>query len=478
MPSSRSSSTARGQVVTDLEGRRYTLSRLIGQGGQGQVYEVKEGRLAVKLLRSAGAPERERLRRCIQAVKRLDLEGLPIASPIAVLRSPHAGYLMHLAAARMSSLRGMMNPPADGRSVSEWYIATGGLRARLRRLSAVFEVFARLHGRGLVYGDPSPQNILLSSDGENQRAFLIDADNLHVHGDPTAAAVFTPGYGAPELITGTRGPDTLTDAFALAVIAFELLTLVHPFVGDLVHDGEPELEEAAFHGRMPWIEHSSDTRNRCSRGIPRELVVSPEAKKLFKRMFEDGLVERLLRPGLGECAGVFAQASDVTVLCPRCAASYYAPAARECPWCAQPRPGLSTCLIHLWDPEITVPESNTNGAFVVTPKGLRRSVGQIILVLNQPVLIRSSHIFGDPAADRADDPLIEATWTGSDTVRVRNVTKQTFTLVEHSGPKKAEAVLGANAEQPLPMASKKSQWYLHFGPLHQLHRSVVFTRNP
>ncbi len=49
MPSSRSSSTARGQVVTDLEGRRYTLAKLLGQGGQGQVYEVKEGRLAVKL---------------------------------------------------------------------------------------------------------------------------------------------------------------------------------------------------------------------------------------------------------------------------------------------------------------------------------------------------------------------------------------------------------------------------------------------
>lgn len=477
MPASRSSSTARGQVVTDLEGRRYTLTRLIGQGGQGQVYEVKEGRLAVKLLRSANASERERLRRCIQAVKRLDLEGLPIASPIAVLRPPHAGYLMHLAA-RMSSLRGMMNPPADGRSVSEWYIATGGLRTRLRRLGAVFDVFARLHGRGLVYGDPSPQNILFASDGENQRPFLIDADNLHIQDDRTATGIFTPGYGAPEIITGAMGPDTLTDAFALAVIAFELLTLVHPFVGDLVHDGEPELEEAAFHGRMPWIEHSSDASNRCSRGIPRELVVSPEAKRLFKRMFEDGLNQRLLRPGLGECAGVFAQASDVTVLCPRCSASYYAPAVRECPWCGQARPELSTCLIHLWDPEITAPASIARGAFVVTPKGLRRSVGQIMLVPKQPVLIRSTHIFDDPTADHSDDPLVEATWTDPDTVRVRNVTKRTFTLVEHCGVKKAEAVFGANAEQPLPMASKKSQWYLHFGPPQQLHRAIVFTRNP
>lgn len=266
MPSPRTSSTARGQVVTDLEGRRYTLARLIGQGGQGEVFEVKEGRLAVKLLRSTSETERQRIRCCIQAVKRLDLDGIPIASPIAVLRPPHVGYLMQLAAG-MDSLRGMMNPPSDGRSISKWYLATGGLRVRLRRIATVFEVFTRLHGRGLVYGDPSPQNILFASDGEHPRAFLIDADNLHVQGRPNTSAVFTPGYGAPELICGGTGPDTLTDAFALSVIAFELLTLVHPFVGDLIHDGEPELEEAAFSGQMPWIEHDSDPRNRCSRGF-------------------------------------------------------------------------------------------------------------------------------------------------------------------------------------------------------------------
>ena len=132
MPSPRTKSTVLGQAVTDLEGRRYTLVKLIGQGGQGEVFEVKEGRLAVKLLRSASEEARERLRRSIQAVKRLDLKELPIAAPIAVLRPPHIGYVMQLAAG-MSSLRAMMTPPTDGRSVSEWYVTTGGLRERDRK---------------------------------------------------------------------------------------------------------------------------------------------------------------------------------------------------------------------------------------------------------------------------------------------------------------------------------------------------------
>ncbi len=473
MPSSRSSSTACGQVVTDLEGRRYTLAKLLGQGGQGQVYEVKEGRLAVKLLRSTSPAERERIRRCIQAVKRLDLDGLPIASPIAVLRPPHVGYLMHLAAG-MVSLRGMMNPPADGRSVSEWYIATGGLRTRLRRLGTILEVFTRLHGRGLVYGDPSPQNIFLAPDAEHPRAFLIDADNLHVQGDSAASGVFTPGYGAPELICGHTGPDTLTDAFALAVISFELLTLVHPFVGDLVHDGEPELEEAAFHGQMPWIEHSSDSGNRSSRGIPRELVVSPEAKKLFKRMFEDGLNERLLRPGLGEWGSVFSQAADVAVQCPRCGASYYAPQTRGCQWCGQARPEVSLAVFQLWDPEIPPAAGGPPGDFVTTPAGSRRSLATMVLAAKESVHILRRHVHSDIPTDETEHALVKATRTREDAIRVCNLTKEPLLLVRQSGKDRTTDKLAAADEKLIPISSKPPHWHLHFGPLDKLHRAVVF----
>lgn len=475
MPASRSSSNACGQTVTDLDGRRYTLGRLVGQGGQGEVFEVQQGGLAVKLLRSGNAAERERLRRSIQAVRRLDLGGLPIASPIAVLRPPHAGYVMEFAA-RMSSLRGWMTPPSDGRSITEWYIKTGGLRGRLQLVRAVFDLFARLHARGLVYGDPSPGNILFAPENGQQRIFLIDADNLHLGGHPVAAHVYTPGYGAPELVTGTKASDTLTDAFALAIIAFELLTLVHPFLGDLVHDGEPELEEAAFEGRMPWIEHSSDNSNCCSRGISRDLVISPGASSLFRRMFEQGLGNRLDRPGVGEWGGVFAQAADVTVVCPRCGASFFGPAVSECPWCGHARPELSTCMIHLWDPEGRASTAGERGQFVQTGGGRRRSMGHIVMVPSQAVMIRSSHIHDELAADGLDEPLVEATWMGSGGVRIRNVTRQAFVLVEHSRGRRTETAFGVKAEQAIPIASKTDQWYLHFGPLDQLHRAVVFTR--
>ena len=477
MPSPRTHSTVCGQVVTDLEGRRYTLARLIGQGGQGDVFEVKEGRLAVKILRSVSESDRQRLRRCIQAVKRLDLDGLPIASPIAVLGPPHVGYLMQLAAG-MSSLRGMMLPPADGRSVTAWYVATGGLRARLQRLVSIFEVFTRLHGRGLVYGDPSPQNILFSHEENHSRAFLIDADNLHVQRDVTASGVYTPGYGAPELIRGCTGPDTLTDGFALAVIAFELLTLVHPFVGDLVHDGEPELEEVAFCGELPWIEHATDLKNRSSRGIDRDMVISPELKKLFRRMFEDGLNDRLARPGLGEWVSALSQASDVTIACPHCQASYYAPQRRECPWCGKPRPELSLAVFYLWDPEITFATGAPSGGFVKTSTGQSRPLATMVLAAKEPVQILCRHIHSDVHSDQTEQPLVETTRTRADAIRLRNLSPEPLQLIKHSGADKTIDTLGVAAEKVIPISQQSPHWHLHFGPLNRLHRAVVFKPMP
>ncbi len=459
-------------TVTDSHGRRYTLGRLIGQGGQGEVFELKDvgGRLAVKLLRASGEMDRERFRRRIQAVFRLHLEGLPIAAPKAVLSPPHVGYVMELAAG-MSSLQLLSRPPSDGRSVSRWYVETGGLRKRLQILGAVMDVFTRLHGGGLVYGDPSPSNVLFASDDDGCRVFLIDADNLNLERDSAVRRVFTPGYASPELIRGVSGPNTLTDAFGLAVMAFEVLSLVHPFLGDYVHDGEPELEEAAFRGEMPWIEHRTNKSNCSSRGVERVIVVSPELMKLFGRMFEDGLNDPLARPGLGEWAGLFGQAADVTVQCPQCQATYYGVKQTQCPWCEHKRPEISLASIHLWDPEIP---GNIPGGFVTAPTKVKRSVGTMVLAMGMKLQICGRHVYPGVSLEQSERPLVEVTATKVDAVRLRNMTAEPLLLIKHSGATRTIDSLVSSREKLLPISSKEPHWYLHFGPLEALHRAVVF----
>jgi serine/threonine protein kinase len=100
-------------------------------------------------------------------------------------------------------------------------------------LSAVAEVLARLHGKGLAYGDPSPANLLIPPNPVDEpNVFLIDADNLRAFAQAGSHYIFTPGYGAPEVVTGQHGISTLSDAHAFAVIAYKVLTTNHPFVGE------------------------------------------------------------------------------------------------------------------------------------------------------------------------------------------------------------------------------------------------------
>ena len=50
------------KTVTDQNGIRYELTEMLGQGGQGSVYAVKGGRLAVKIITGTSPAARDHLR--------------------------------------------------------------------------------------------------------------------------------------------------------------------------------------------------------------------------------------------------------------------------------------------------------------------------------------------------------------------------------------------------------------------------------
>jgi predicted Ser/Thr protein kinase len=73
------------RFVIDSRRNRYELGRLLGEGGQGVVYEIKGGKLAAKLLRTTDPAESNRIENQINRLKSLDLSGIDIAQPEAVL---------------------------------------------------------------------------------------------------------------------------------------------------------------------------------------------------------------------------------------------------------------------------------------------------------------------------------------------------------------------------------------------------------
>jgi len=330
--------------VVDEAGTVHSLAKKVGAGGQGEVWLAEGGRRIVKLLRPGS--NAEVLRRQLAFVRRLDLGGLHVAKPIAVLKKPHVGYVAEFLG-DMVPIKMLMEAPS--KDLVRWHIETGSLRRRLRLLAHAGEALLGLHAKGVVYADVSDNNVFVSEPVTAVESWLIDLDNLSYESDPRRA-IYTSGYGAPEVVAGSSGSTSLSDAWAFAVLAWHTLTLHHPFIGDLVNDGEPEFEEQAFAGRLPWVGHSTDDRNRCSTGFPTNLVLAGRLMELAKRTFEDGVTDRKRRTSISDWVERLHVAADQTVRCVGCNGTYFVTSA-ECPWCEEPRPSFTTVRLTRWQPD-------------------------------------------------------------------------------------------------------------------------------
>ncbi|MBT7790617.1 MAG: serine/threonine protein kinase [Calditrichaeota bacterium] len=451
-------------TVTDQNGVRYELSELLGRGGQGAVYAVKNGRLAVKIIAAGSQSKRDKLRNQLTFVRRLPLNDLAMAKPLEMLRSPLTGYIMELLT-EMIPIKSMISPPRGQSHSPEWYLRSGGLKRRLLLLGNAAQVLSRLHGKGLVYSDPSPTNIFISEDFNNQEVWLIDVDNLQYESTPVNS-VFTPGYGAPELVKGSAGVNTLTDVFAFTVLAFQILTLAHPFIGDKVNEGEPELEEQAFLGNLPWIDDPNDSSNCASFGVPRTRVLSPRLNELFNRSFGIGRIDPRSRPGMSELMEKLYNAADATIVCNDCSGTYYF-TQQACPWCDFPRPTFVTAVLHIWDPKF-----GPQGGILAKPKGESSTpviAGHFAISNNQSYIITKRLAFGH-SVGWVDDPVVSVSLVNNQ-IKLLSLDGNSYSLFSPSGSKKTEII---DHEKTMLIKEREGSWRLHFSNSNTLHRVVSF----
>jgi len=382
------SEKASKREVYDERGHCYSLTGNVGEGGQGVVCATNHENVLVKIC-TRPKSDRQVWIEHIRWLMQQDLEGLNIARPVARITKPRLGYVMELMDG-LEPLQQLMDSTElslqDGGI--DTYLQQGGIKRRLTLMANLARTLADLHGRGMAFGDLSPANIFVSEDVKYSQLWLIDCDNICVEErdsfdiseDPKGRAgrVYTPFYGAPEIVSGEALISSLTDGWSFAVIAFRLLTAIHPFIGDMVSNGEPELEDEALAGKFPWVDHPHDHLNQASVGLPRELVLLKPLTVLFERCFNDGRDDPQLRPSMAEWAECLEHCCEWLVDCQDCGSSYfYQPNDGQlaCGFCeAKATPDALLFLRHyLHDKKVLeIPGANASDCYIDT--GIRQVV--------------------------------------------------------------------------------------------------------
>jgi serine/threonine-protein kinase len=244
----------------------YRLIRLVGEGAMGTVYEATHarlaGRYAIKVLLKGLSANRETL-------GLFDRE----ARVTSLLQHPNIVQVVD------------HNTTADGTEylVME-YLAGETLAVRLSRMGPlplhtvvgiVEQIAAGLaaaHAHGIVHRDLKPDNVFLvpveGREGESVKILDFGISKVKDPSwgpkEPEGALLGTPEYMSPEQVEGRVGDtDAATDQFALAVIAYEMLTGRNPFQGDTIAD----IFSRVAHGDPAPMEAGRDVELVVRRGL-------------------------------------------------------------------------------------------------------------------------------------------------------------------------------------------------------------------
>jgi len=219
-----------GTILQDT----YRVVRRVGEGGMGEVFEATHarlsGRYAIKLLRKETAANPESFTRFRRE-----------AEITSALRHPNIVQVVDF----------NQTPSGEPYLVME-FLEGADLAARIERggplpldevvaiVEQVASALAASHSQGVVHRDMKPQNIFLVPVVGHSRplAKVVDfgiskvrASTMNLTRD--AVLVGTPQYMAPEQALGqTAEVDARADQFALAAIAYEMITGRGAFSGE------------------------------------------------------------------------------------------------------------------------------------------------------------------------------------------------------------------------------------------------------
>src|SRR5262245_4453628 len=251
------------RTVADVLPPRYTSVRPLARGGMGEIYEACDTALgrtvAVKVLAEGYAHDpalRSRFKHEALAAARLSNDVHTIT--IFDVGEWHERPYIVMELVRGGTIADRRR--AGGADVGE----------ALRWIEGAASALDAAHERGVVHRDVKPANLLLTPDGDVRVAdFGIASAAGLTSVTETGTVLGTFGYLAPEQAAGRpAGPES--DRYALAVVAYELLSGRRPF------EHETGAAEALAAAREP---------------VPPISQLRPELPRRLDPVFERGLAK-------------------------------------------------------------------------------------------------------------------------------------------------------------------------------------------
>ena len=274
-----------GSLVQGTLAGRYEVRSVLGEGGMGTVYRVRDRELddevALKVLKpvsdesdaatpSTNGPTGELLRQEIKLARMVT----------------HANVVRVHDFGEAEGLRYFTMEYVPGTTLRE-LLARGSILDLLPTLQIAKQIcrgLAAVHRSGIVHGDLKPQNVVVMGNGVVK---LMDfgvarTRSALARGEPLAG---TPAYMSPEQARGAE-LDERSDLYSAGVLFFELFTGRCPFVGDdpyetlRMHLNEPPPDPRRLRSDMP--------------DALAQIIVTCLAKSPFRRPPSAADLERLL----------------------------------------------------------------------------------------------------------------------------------------------------------------------------------------
>ncbi|UPY36456.1 serine/threonine protein kinase [Sediminicoccus sp. KRV36] len=283
---------------------RYQVERELGHGEMGRVVAAFDTilgrRVAIRLLPAPPPGD---------AAQQQDFQRFRREAQLAGgLRHAHILGIHDVGADAQSAW--MVMEIVEGGTLREWLQANpdASLAEMTRIMGQLLDALAFCHDQGIIHGDVTPANIMLtepSGRGEVKLAGFGRATPLRQPTDDAEATLILgargaaeriahPGGLAPEQFTG-GAPDPRTDLWAAGIVLYQMLTREEPFTG------EPAAIEAQILAAEPL-----PPSQRAARATPafdalirRALSKRPEARFQDARSFAAALRDATRAQGVG-----------------------------------------------------------------------------------------------------------------------------------------------------------------------------------